>query len=140
MARRDSTVERRLKRARRHYSIRQKVRGTAERPRLVVSRSLRHLEGQLVDDDSGRTLLGVSTRSAAAAALEPSVEASGGDAAERPEIGGTKVKTSYVAGRLLAERAMAAGVTTVVFDRAGYRFHGRVKAFADGARAGGLRF
>lgn len=133
MTGRDKTIERRLKRRRRHYSIRKKVRGTAERPRLVISRSLRHMEGQLVDDDEGRTLLGVSTRSS-----------SDGDVSDgesrAPEHGGTKVLASFVAGRLLAERAKEAGVTDVVFDRAGYRFQGRVKAFAEGARAGGLRF
>ncbi len=135
MTQNDRTVERRLRRRRRHYSIRKKIRGTADRPRLVVFRSLRHMEGQLVDDDQGRTLLGVSTRSAAVEAAKPT-----GDAEEAPDAGGSKVRESYAAGQLLAERALEVGVTTVVFDRAGYRFQGRVKAFAEGARAGGLRF
>ena len=136
MTRRDKTIERRQKRRRRHYSIRKKIRGTAERPRLVISRSLRHMEGQLVDDDQGRTLLGVSTRSASAE------EAPGGENGENggPSHDGAKVLASFAAGRLLAAKAKDAGVTDVVFDRAGYRFQGRVKAFADGARAGGLRF
>ena len=133
MTRRDKTIERRQKRRRRHYSIRKKIRGTAERPRLVVSRSLRHMEGQLVDDDRGRTLLGVSTRSASAD------EAENGENG-KPSHGGAKVLASFAAGRMLAAKAKDAGVTDVVFDRAGYRFQGRVKAFADGARAGGLRF
>ena len=133
MTRRDKTIERRQKRRRRHYSIRKKIRGTAERPRLVVSRSLRHMEGQLVDDDQGRTLLGVSTRSATVD------EAPGGENGE-PSHGGAKVLASFAAGRLLGAKAKDAGVTDVVFDRAGYRFQGRVKAFADGARAGGLSF
>jgi large subunit ribosomal protein L18 len=92
------------------------------------------MEGQLVDDDQSRTLLGVSTLSAAVDAAEPT-----GDE-EAPAAGGSKVRESYAAGQLLAERALEAGVTEVVFDRAGYRFQGRVKAFAEGARAGGLRF
>lgn len=119
--------ERRGRRARRHAGIRKKIRGTAERPRLVVHRSLRHVEGQIVDDDRGVTLLGVSTRSA--------------DVRERldDEAEG-KVGASFEAGRLLAERARAEGVSRVVFDRAGYRYHGRVQAFADGAREGGLEF
>ena len=138
MTRRDKTTDRRFKRQRRHYSIRKKVRGTADRPRLVVARSLRHMEGQLVDDDQGRTLLGVSTRSAAVDAGE--VPPAGENEDGAPETGGSKVKASYVAGHLLAQQALKAGVTEVVFDRAGYRFQGRVKAFAEGARAGGLRF
>jgi large subunit ribosomal protein L18 len=92
------------------------------------------MEGQLVDDDQGRTLFGVSTRSSAVNAAEPT-----GDE-EAPDVGGSKVRESYAAGQLLAERALEAGVTAVVFDRAGYRFQGRVKAFAEGARAGGLSF
>ena len=135
MTQNDRTVERRLKRRRRHYSIRKKIRGTEGRPRLVVFRSLRHMEGQLVDDDQGRTLLGVSTRSPAVNPGEP-----GGDAEGEQAKGGSKVRASYAAGQLLAVRALEAGVTEVVFDRAGYRFQGRVKAFAEGARKGGLRF
>ncbi len=133
MTQNDRTIERRLKRRRRHFSIRKKIRGTSGRPRLVVFRSLRHMEGQLVDDDQGRTLLGVSTLSAAVDASESTGE-------EEAPAGGSKVRASYAAGQLLAERALEAGVTEVVFDRAGYRFQGRVKAFAEGARAGGLRF
>lgn len=134
MKQNDRTIERRLKRRRRHYSIRKKIRGTSGRPRLVVFRSLRHMEGQLVDDDQGRTLLGVSTRSAAVDAAEPT-----GDE-EAPDLSGSKVRESYAAGHVLAELALKAGVAEVVFDRAGYRFQGRVRAFAEGARAGGLRF
>jgi large subunit ribosomal protein L18 len=119
--------ERRQRRATRHRRVLKKIRGTAERPRLVVFRSIRNLEGQLVDDDRGTTLLGVSTL--AVAEGEQAAEGMSG-----------KVASSYVAGRVLAERAREAGITTIVFDRGGYRFHGRVKAFADGARAGGLDF
>ncbi|MFQ5679399.1 MAG: 50S ribosomal protein L18 [Gemmatimonadota bacterium] len=118
---------RRRRRARRHRGIRKKIRGTSEKPRLVVHRSLKHVEGQLVDDDRAATLIGVSTRS-------PAI---GG---QLPEGREGKVAASFAAGRLLAERAREVGVESAVFDRAGYRYHGRVKAFAEGAREGGLRF
>ena len=112
--------ERRLKR---HMRIRNKIAGTPERPRLVVFRSLKHIYAQLVDDDRGVTLLGVS------------------DASEGIQVEGEgKVGRGKAAGKLLAEKAKAAGFTKVVFDRAGYRYHGRVKAVADGAREGGLEF
>jgi len=120
--------QRRDHRARRRIRIRKKIQGTAERPRLVVFRSLKHLEGQVVDDDRGVTLIGQSTLAS---------DVSRSDAAEDLE---GKIADSYVAGKKLAERALAAGVEAVVFDRGGYPYHGRVKAFADGARAGGLRF
>lgn len=138
MTRTDRTIERRLKRRRRHHSIRKKLRGTADRPRLVVARSLRHVEGQLVDDDQGTTLLGVSTRSPDLGVDDKAP--TGDDAPAALQTGGVKVRASYAAGQLLARQALEAGVEEVVFDRAGYRFQGRVKAFAEGARAGGLRF
>jgi large subunit ribosomal protein L18 len=112
-------------RYRRHLRVRQKVAGTAERPRLVVFRSLKHIYAQLVNDDLGVTLLGV------------------GDTAEGLAVEGDgkgKVARGKAVGKLLAEKAKAAGVTRVVFDRAGYRYHGRVQAVADGAREGGLEF
>ncbi|MEE8175702.1 MAG: 50S ribosomal protein L18 [Gemmatimonadota bacterium] len=137
---RNRTSERQLRRARRRQHIRKKIRGTAARPRLVVARSLRHIEGQLVDDDGGCTILGVSTRCKELAVVGTGASTDGDGGSSVPEADRTKVRASYVAGRLLAERALSAGVTEVVFDRAGHRFHGRVKAFADGARAGGLRF
>jgi large subunit ribosomal protein L18 len=110
-------------RYRRHLRVRQKVAGTGERPRLVVFRSLKHIYAQLVDDDRGVTLLGVS-------------DGSEGVATD----GSGKTVRGKAVGKLLAEKAKAAGVTKVVFDRAGYRYHGRVKAVADGAREGGLEF
>ncbi|MFO7587192.1 MAG: 50S ribosomal protein L18 [Gemmatimonadota bacterium] len=119
-------AQRRQSRARRHGRVLKKVRGTAERPRLVVHRSLRQMEGQLVDDDRGITLLGVSTR----------VVGEG----EPVEGKSAKVAAAWRAGRALAERAREKGIEKVVFDRGGYRYHGRVQAFADGARAGGLQF
>lgn len=121
--------QRRSLRARRHARVLKKIRGTAERPRLVVFRSLRHMEGQLVDDDRRATLLGVSTGAAGVRESAASLE----------DVSG-KTASSFAAGKLLAERALAAGVNEVIFDRGGYRYHGRVKAFADGARVGGLRF
>ena len=118
---------RRLQRQRRHLRIRSKVQGTAARPRLVVFRSLKNIEGQLVDDDAGRTVMGMST-------LTPDMKDF------TPEGKHPRVEQAFAAGKLLAERASAQGIETVVFDRGGYRYHGRVKAFADGAREGGLKF
>ncbi|HEX6617284.1 MAG TPA: 50S ribosomal protein L18 [Gemmatimonadales bacterium] len=110
-------------RYRRHLRVRQKLAGTAERPRLVVFRSLKHIYAQLVDDDRGVTLMGL------------------GDTSEGVQVEGNgKVARGKAVGKLLAERAKAAGITRVVFDRAGYRYHGRVQAVADGAREGGLEF
>ena len=106
------------RRVRRHVRVRRKVTGTAERPRLVVFRSLKHVSAQLVDDVQGRTLLTVTDGKAT----------------------GTKTEKSTAVGRALAERAKEAGITKVVFDRAGFQYHGRVKAVADGAREGGLEF
>jgi large subunit ribosomal protein L18 len=122
----NSAGARRTQRAKRHRRVRKKVRGTAERPRLVVFRSLKNMEGQLVDDDRGMTLMAVSTR------LPILMEAADGMTA--------KVAASYAAGRHLAEKARENGFEKIVFDRGGYQYHGRVKAFADGARAGGLDF
>jgi large subunit ribosomal protein L18 len=109
---------RRLKRRRR---VRAKIRGTAERPRISVFRSNRGIFAQLIDDDAGRTLAAVSWTEPELKELKPMEQASR-------------------AGALLAERAKAAGVDTAVFDRGGYRYHGRVKALAEGAREGSLTF
>jgi large subunit ribosomal protein L18 len=114
---------RREQRYRRHLRVRQKVAGTLERPRLVVFRSLKHISAQLVNDDLGVTILGVTDNSEGIA-----VEGTG------------KVARAKAVGKLIADKAKAAGITSVVFDRAGYRYHGRVQAVADGARAGGLEF
>ena len=111
------------RRYRRHLRVRKRVMGTAERPRLVVFRSLKHMYARLVDDDRGRTLLGVSDRS---------------DGIERDGTG--KLARARATGKLLAAKATAAGITKAVFDRAGYRYHGRVRAVAEGAREGGLEF
>ena len=106
-------------RNRRHLRVRKKVTGTAERPRLVIFRSLKHITAQIVDDVAGRTLMTVTSSQ---------VES------------GKKTEKSTEVGKRLAARAKEAGITKVVFDRAGYKYHGRVKAVADGARQGGLEF
>ena len=117
-----------LQRQRRHARVRKKIHGTADRPRLVVYRSLRNIEGQLVDDDARRTLLGLST-------LAADLKDATGD-----DEDGRKVGQARAAGKLLAEKAKAHGIGQVVFDRGGFRYHGRVRAFAEGAREGGLQF
>jgi large subunit ribosomal protein L18 len=110
-------------RGRRHFRLRKKVVGTAERPRLVVTRSARHIGAQLVDDRAGRTLASAST-------LEAELRSADGD----------KSAKARQVGERIAERAKAAGVTAVVFDRGGDAYHGRIAALADGARSGGLEF
>jgi large subunit ribosomal protein L18 len=117
-----STLTTREARARRHRRVRAKVRGSAERPRLVVFRSNRGIEAQLVDDIEGKTLVGASWLN-----LKKSFK-------------GDKTKQAAEVGKLLAQNAKTANVETCVFDRAGYLYHGRVKALADAAREGGLRF
>jgi large subunit ribosomal protein L18 len=109
-------------RQRRHRRIRGKVAGTAERPRLVVSRSNKGIAAQLVDDASGRTL------------------AAGSWLGLPKSFKGNKTEQAAEVGKLVAGKAKAAGIETVVFDRGGYLYHGRVKALADGAREGGLSF
>ena len=117
-----ATRKRRL-RLRRHARVRKHIAGTTARPRLAVFRSSRHISAQVIDDTTGRTL-------AAAGTVE---------AALRSAPGGNLTAAANV-GRLVAERAGAAGVTTVVFDRGGYRYHGRIAALADAARKAGLEF
>jgi len=107
---------------RRRLRIRKKIRGTAERPRLTVNRTLRGMYVQLVDDDAGRTLLGLSLRSAGV------------------EAEGDKKQKSHKLGLRLAEKAKESGIEAAVFDRNRFPYHGRVKAFAEGARKGGLKF
>ena len=115
--------KRRTARVRRHGRLRKKVAGSAERPRLAVNRSSRHIVVQLIDDLAGHTLASAST-------LEADVRALDGD---------KKARAAQV-GKLVAERARAAGVTTVVFDHGGFGYHGRIAALADAAREGGLEF
>lgn len=108
------------------YKIRKKVNGTAERPRLVVYRSLNEIYGQLIDDVTGKTILSVNTISK--------------DLSEKLKTEKGKVSKSKIIGKLLAEKAKSANINEVVFDRNGYLYHGRIKAFAEGAREGGLKF
>lgn len=112
-------------RKRRHRRIRARISGTAARPRLNIFRSLDHIYAQVIDDDAGHTLVAASTVDTQLAAAVD---------------GKTKKEQAAVVGKALAERALAAGISNVVFDRGGYRYHGRVKALADGAREGGLTF
>jgi large subunit ribosomal protein L18 len=112
-------------RRRRHERVRHKVVGTAERPRLNVFRSLQHIYAQVVDDTTGRTLVSASTL----------------DATLRDEIGQLEVhERAKAVGRAVAERAQAAGIQQVVFDRGGYPYHGRIRAVAEGSREAGLVF
>ncbi len=116
-------VTRSAARQKRHSRLRLRIAGTTARPRLAVFRSLNHIYAQVIDDATGRTL-------AAASSLEPDMRS----------VTGTKSSTAAVVGRLVAERARSAGVGQVVFDRAGFRYHGRIKSLADAAREAGLDF
>lgn len=109
-------------RLKRHKRVRAHISGTAERPRLVVFRSAKHIYAQVIDDQVGKTL-------AAAATNEKDFGAYGGNVEAAKRLGG-----------MIAERALKAGIENVVFDRGGYLYHGRVKALAEGAREGGLKF
>lgn len=120
MSRIDRAKERERVRRKRHRRVRGRVYGTGERPRLVVHRSLKHIEAQIVDDLAGQTLTGVNSRSL--------------------EIEGPKVDQARETGRRIAELAKERGIEKVVFDRGGYLYHGRVRALAEGAREGGLEF
>jgi large subunit ribosomal protein L18 len=115
-------IEKNETRRRVHVRIRRKLRGTAERPRLAVFRSLAHIYAQVIDDDAGATLVSAS-----------SVDKGG-------KTNGGTVAAAKAIGKLVAERAKEKGVKRVVFDRGGYQYHGRVKALADSARAAGLEF
>ena len=112
-------------RTRRHVRLRKKVMGAAERPRLSFNKSLNNLYAQVIDDSTGRTLVALST-------LDPSLRAEPGHKGN--------VATAKKVGQAVAAKAVASGVTKVVFDRCGFRYHGCVKAFAEGAREGGLEF
>jgi len=104
----------------RHHRIRMMVKGTAARPRLAVFRSLTSISGQIIDDETGRTLVALSDATL--------------------KLKGTKTEKAMAVGKALAEKALAANISTIVFDRGGFSYHGRVKALADGAREGGLKF
>lgn len=112
--------ERERVRRRRHRRVRKRITGTPDRPRLVVHRSLKNIEAQIVDDLESRTIVGVNSSSL--------------------DLDGDKTDQAEATGRRVAELAREQGITRVVFDRGGYRYHGRVKALADGAREAGLEF
>ncbi len=109
----------------RHKRVRQKIAGTASRPRLCVFRSLNHIYAQIIDDSGGRTLVSINSL----------------DSQARSKLDGMgKIKRAEIVGALLAERALVKGIKQVVFDRGGYKYHGRVKALAEAARKAGLEF
>lgn len=118
-------IKRRAMRTRRKLRIRKKISGTAQRPRLAVFRSLKHIHAHLIDDTSGQSLLGVSSNSK--------------DLREKLQDVSGKCEKSREVGKVLAAKAQEAGIAQVVFDRGGYLYHGRVKALAEGAREGGLQ-
>jgi large subunit ribosomal protein L18 len=119
------TVDKRGPRDKRHHRLRRWVRGTGGKPRLAVFRSLNHIYAQIIDDETGRTLAAADSRSKEFRSANPQ---------------GGNVAAAKAVGAVLAQRAKSAGLTQVVFDRGGYQYHGRVKALADAARAGGLVF
>lgn len=125
MASANDLIKKRQQRERRHRRVRARVMGTQERPRLNVFRSLANIYAQVIDDKTGHTLVSASTVDR--------------DIAKQVE-GKSKIESAKIVGQVLAERAKAAGVAQVVFDRGGYRYHGRIAALAEGARAGGLEF
>ena len=118
---RKRTASRAASRTRRHLRVRKKVQGSPERPRLVVTKSAKHMSAQIIDDIAGHTLVSAST-------LDSTLRTSEGD----------KTAKARKVGELLAARAKEAGIARVVFDRAGHRYHGRIAALADGARESGL--
>jgi large subunit ribosomal protein L18 len=117
---RSKSQQRERVRLKRHRRVRRRISGTPERPRLVVHRSLKNISAQLVDDTTATTILGVTSNGL--------------------DADGSKVDRAREAGKEIARRAKEKGITRVVFDRGGYLYHGRVQAFADGAREGGLEF
>lgn len=120
-------ISRNEQRIKRHMRIRQKIRGTPERPRLCVFKSLRHIYAQIIDDtprEGSRTLVSAST-------LDPEI---------RDKIKSDNVEAARLVGQILAQRALAKGIKKVVFDRGGYPYHGKVRALAEAAREGGLEF
>ncbi|MBQ9145591.1 MAG: 50S ribosomal protein L18 [Clostridia bacterium] len=120
-----SKIDKNAERVKRHKRIRNRISGTQERPRLCVYRSDKHIYAQVIDDTCGKTLAAASTTEKAIAEAVAQL---------------TKTEASKVVGKAVAEKALAAGITEVVFDRGGYLYTGRVSALADGAREGGLKF
>ncbi|MDZ4181240.1 MAG: 50S ribosomal protein L18 [Candidatus Cloacimonadaceae bacterium] len=119
-----SNISKTALRQRRRAAIRKRLSGTTERPRLAVFRSLKHIYAQIIDDSTGLTLVSMSSKAKDFTAAE----------------GKKRTELSFEVGVIIGEKALAAGITKVAFDRAGYKYHGRVKALADGARKAGLEF
>jgi large subunit ribosomal protein L18 len=119
-----SNINKTALRQRRRAAIRKRLSGTTERPRLAVFRSLKHIYAQIIDDSTGNTLVSMSSKAKDFTAAE----------------GKKRTELSFEVGVIIGEKALAAGITKVAFDRAGYKYHGRVKALADGARKAGLEF
>jgi large subunit ribosomal protein L18 len=129
-------MEKRIKkeiRARRHLRVRAKVSGTGQKPRLCVFRSNKHIYASLIDDEKNKTLLVVNDKEIKKSKVDKSK-------AGKEEKMAAKVATAYEVGQLIAQKALKNKIEKVVFDRGGYKYHGRVKALADGARKGGLKF
>jgi large subunit ribosomal protein L18 len=121
----DKAKAKRLARQRRHARVRRNVSGTPDRPRLCVFRSLKHIQAQVIDDTSGHTLVAASTL----------------DSGVRSQFDGKdKSAQAAIVGEVIAKRALEAGITQIVFDRGGYKYHGRIKSLADAARKAGLEF
>jgi len=120
-----SKIEPRAARIKRHHRVRLKVEGVTSRPRLCVFRSLEHIYAQIIDDSQGHTLVSAST-------LDPEIKAG--------QDGKSKSGKASLVGSVLAKRALSKGINQVAFDRGGYKYHGRVKALAEAARQGGLKF
>ncbi|MBW6516807.1 MAG: 50S ribosomal protein L18 [Candidatus Cloacimonetes bacterium] len=120
----DKNIKKKLAKSRRHWAIRKRLSGTKERPRLVIFRSLKHIYAQIVDDTAGKTYAAASTLSKELQ-LDPKMK---------------KTEKSFKVGELLGEKALSNGISKICFDRAGYKYHGRVKALAEGARKAGLIF
>lgn len=132
---RDVQREKRKARLRRHARVRKLVHGTAERPRLSVFRSLNHIYAQVIDDETGRTLVSASSLKLTS---PPAVE-DGGEGKKKKPLS-AKMLRSVATGKAVAERALEKGITQVTFDRGGYLYHGRVAALAESARKAGLKF
>ncbi|OGF21028.1 hypothetical protein A2316_00145 [Candidatus Falkowbacteria bacterium RIFOXYB2_FULL_38_15] len=128
------------KRLVRHLRVRAKISGVKERPRLSVSRSIKHVFVQLIDDENGKTLASVSDHVLGKEKVGKSKRTVATPAKEKAEGQGKKIAIAYAVGKLIAIKAKEIGIDSVTFDRGGYKYHGRIKAVAEGAREGGLKF
>ena len=129
------------KRQRRHKRVRSRVRGVSARPRLCVFRSNKHVYAKLIDDDSGKTLISASdseVKKQGSRKAEKTAESKKTD--DKKEIKTKNISLAYEVGKLVAQKSLAKEIKTVVFDRGGYKYHGIVRALAEGARDGGLKF